>query len=174
MAFGFLNKLFGGDEPRDAWRPLYAATVAEARLPHWYVEGAVPDTIDGRFDMVTLILSLLLLRLEALGEDAGPGMALLTEVLVEDMEGQVREIGFGDLVVGKHVGQMMGALGGRLGAYRDGLNGGDLAGALARNLYREDAPSPAALRHVEAAVRAFAARLGALDLATLKAGQIAA
>ncbi len=172
MAFGFLNKLFGGDEPRDAWRPLYAATVAEARLPHWYVEGEVPDTIDGRFDMVTLVLSLVLLRLEALGEDAGPGMALLTEVLVEDMEGQVREIGFGDLVVGKHVGQMMGALGGRLGAYRDGLHGGDLSAALARNLYRTDAPSAAALDHVEAAVRAVVARLDTLGLATLQAGHV--
>ncbi len=172
MAFGFLNKFFGGDEPRDAWRPLYAATVAEARLPHWYVEGAVPDTIDGRFDMVTLILSLVLLRLEALGEDAGPGMALLTEVLVEDMEGQVREIGFGDLVVGKHVGLMMGALGGRLGAYRDGLNGGDLAGALSRNLYRGEAVTDEALFYTQAATEAVVARMAALDLATLKAGQI--
>lgn len=174
MAFGFLNKFIGRDEPRDAWRPLYAATVSEARLPHWYVEGAVPDTIDGRFDMVTLILSLVLLRLEVLGEDAGPGMAMITEVLVEDMEGQVREIGFGDLVVGKHVGQMMGALGGRLGAYRDGLNGGDLAGALVRNLYRGEAPKAEALAHGEAQVRAVAARLNMLDLAALKSGQIEA
>jgi cytochrome b pre-mRNA-processing protein 3 len=172
MAFGFLNKIFGGEEPRDAWRPLYAATVAEARLPHWYVEGAVPDTIDGRFDMVTLVLSLVLLRLEVLGEDAGPGMALLTEVLVEDMEGQVREIGFGDLVVGKHVGVMMGALGGRLGAYREGLNGGDLAGALRRNLYRGEAVSDEALSHTQGSVQALVQRLTILDLATLKAGHL--
>ncbi|KAK0350885.1 hypothetical protein LTR94_027207 [Friedmanniomyces endolithicus] len=65
------------------------------------------------------------------------------------MDAQVRQIGFGDLVVGKHVGRMMGMLGGRLGAYRDGLAGtADMDAALVRNLYRGEAPPAEAVAHV--------------------------
>jgi cytochrome b pre-mRNA-processing protein 3 len=170
MTFAWMNRIFGGGESRDAWRPLYAAIVAKARETHWYVEGGVPDSIDGRFECLSLVASLVLLRMEMIGDNAAPGMALLTEVLVADMEGQVREIGFGDLVVGKQVGQMMGALGGRLGAYRDGLAGGDLAAALTRNLFRGDPPLDQALAHVEAQVRALAATLADCAVDDLKAG----
>jgi cytochrome b pre-mRNA-processing protein 3 len=175
MAFAFLNKFFGetAADPRDGWKPLYAACIAEARQPHWYLEGQVPDSIDGRFDMLTLIVSLAIIRLERLGEEGAQATAYLTELLVEDMEGQVREIGFGDLVVGKHVGKMMGAFGGRLGAYRDALQGSeDLADALVRNLYRGEAVAAEALDHATAKVREVHATQRALSLEALKAGQV--
>ena len=96
---------------------LYAAVVARARMPHWYVEGAVPDTIDGRFDMIAAVLAMAMLRLES--DPAGaPAATHLAEAFVDDMDPQLREIGIGDLLVGKHIGRMMGMLGGRLGAYR--------------------------------------------------------
>src|SRR3982751_2333547 len=127
---------------------LYAAVVARARTPHWYLDGAVPDTIDGRFDMIAAALAMVMLRLE--DDPAGaPAATYLAEAFVDDMDPQLREIGVGDLLVGKHVGRMMGMLGGRLGAYRDGLAAGDLKPALVRNLYRGEAPDPAALAHVE-------------------------
>ncbi|MEI4584072.1 hypothetical protein WAC45_27695, partial [Klebsiella pneumoniae] len=44
--------------------PLYDAVVARAREPHWYLDGGVPDTLDGRFDMVAAVLAMVLLRLE--------------------------------------------------------------------------------------------------------------
>ncbi len=153
-------------------RPLYATLVEIARAPHWYKAGGVPDTIDGRFDMIMLATSLVGLRLEALGLEGGDALARLTEVLVEDMEGQVREIGFGDLVVGKHVGQMMSALGGRLGAYRAALAGGDLEVALVRNLYRGEDPAAPALAHVAGKVRDLVALLTGLSLDELRAGVI--
>ena len=81
-------------------------------------------------------------------------------------------IGFGDLVVGKQVGQMMGALGGRLGAYRAGLAGGDLKGALLRNVYRGEEPDAAAIDHVESEMRKRAAVLSGCTLDDLKAGRI--
>ncbi len=140
---GFWRRLFGRGE-RDRVAPLYQAIVAEARQPAWYREGGVPDTLDGRFDMVAAVLSLVLLRLEEAGEPARAPSAHLTELFVEDMDGQLRERGIGDIVVGKHVGRMMGALGGRLGALREALAGGDLDGAIARNIYRGAAPSAAA------------------------------
>lgn len=152
-------------------RPLYAALIETARQEHWYVEGQVPDTIDGRFDMVAAALSLVLLRMEALSL-ASEG-ARLTEIFVEDMDGQVRQIGFGDLVVGKQIGRMMSALGGRLTAYRAGLAGeASLGEAIVRNIFRGEAPDAAALAHVEAGLRAFAAKLDALDVDALLAGRI--
>src|SRR3546814_9204461 len=69
------------------------------------------------------------------------------------MDGQLREIGIGDIIVGKHIGRMMSMLGGRLGAYRAGLAEGDLAPALVRNLYRGTAPAPAALAHTRDRLR---------------------
>ena len=64
----FLQKFFPDKRQRAALAPLYAAIVAEARDPFWYREGQVPDTIDGRFDMVAAVTALVLLRLEAEGE----------------------------------------------------------------------------------------------------------
>jgi cytochrome b pre-mRNA-processing protein 3 len=152
---------------------LYAAIVAEARRPHWYRDGHVPDTLDGRFDMVSTVLSLALLRMEALGDDAREPSARLTELFVTDMDGQLRQRGIGDLVVGKHVGRMMAQLGGRLVAYREGWGeNGDLAGAIDRNIHRgAEVPAEARL-HVERELRALAARLERHDLAALLSGDL--
>ena len=151
---------------------LYNAVVVEGRQEHWYLAGAVPDSVDGRFDMIAAVLSVVLLRLEA--EPAGAETAArVTERFVDDMDSQLREIGIGDIVVGKHVGRMMGMLGGRLGAYRDGLAAGDLAPALVRNLYRGAAPDGAAVAHVAAGLTALRDRLAALPIGDLVAGRIA-
>jgi cytochrome b pre-mRNA-processing protein 3 len=168
---GLWRKLFG-DRTGAAVAPLYAAIVARARAPHWYVEGAVADTVDGRFDMIAAILSLVLIRLEDDPAGAAPS-AHLAERFVADMDGQLREIGIGDIVVGKHIGRMMGMLGGRLGAYREGLaEGGDLAAALVRNLYRGQPPGDAALAHVCDEMRALHDRLAAVALDRIVAGDL--
>ena len=132
----------------------------------------MPDTIDGRFDMIAAILSFVLLRLER-DPSAAAASARLTERFVSDMDGQLRESGVGDIGVGKHIGKMMGMLGGRLGAYRDGLAARDLGAALERNLYRAGPPAPAALAHTQDALFAFDARLAALPTSTILAGDIA-
>lgn len=151
---------------------LYNAVVAEGRQEHWYLAGAVPDSVDGRFDMIAAVLSVVLLRLEA--EPAGAETAArVTERFVDDMDSQLREIGIGDIVVGKHVGRMMSMLGGRLGAYRDGLATGDLAPALARNLYRGSPPAPAAVAHVAGALVALRDRLATLPVQRIAAGELA-
>jgi cytochrome b pre-mRNA-processing protein 3 len=165
-----LQRLFGSPD-RGTAPALYRAVVARGREPHWYAQGGVPDTIDGRFDMIAAVLSLVLIRLESDPEGVGHG-AMITEVFVEDMDGQLREIGIGDVVVGKHMGRMMAMLGGRLGAYREALAGGDLKPALVRNLYRGAEPAPEALAHVEQALLALHAKLGEAKLAQLVAGEI--
>ncbi len=164
-------RLFHRRDPRAGLRPLYDAVIAEGRRAHWYVDGAVPDTMDGRFDMIVAILAQALLRLEEL--DAKQESVWLTELFVDDMDGQLRQDGIGDVVVGKHVGRMMSALGGRLAVYRPALHGqADLGEALVRNLYRGEAPAPAALTHVEGALREGWARRQAMPLDRLLAGEL--
>lgn len=167
---GLWNWLTGPKRPA-AEQPLYEAVVARGRAPDWYVAGGVPDTIDGRFDMIAAILSLVLIRLERDPVAAGPS-ARLTELFVTDMDGQLREIGIGDVVVGKHVGRMMGMLGGRLGAYRQGLADGDLRAALVRNLWRGEAPDPAALDHTAARLAGFATALDTTPVDAVLAGRL--
>ena len=160
-----LKRLFGNSEPDPKIKlvPLYNQIVAKAREPHWYVEGQVPDSMDGRFDMIAAILTLVILRLE---EDVtrAQDMAHLTEVFVDDMDGQLREVGIGDMIVGKHIGRIMGAIGGRLGAFRDALaEPAMLDDAILRNIYRSETADLAALAHVKQALvdteRALASQL---------------
>ncbi|MHA6718966.1 ubiquinol-cytochrome C chaperone family protein [Sphingomonas sp. RS6] len=165
-----LKRLFGRPD-RGTTPALYAAIVARARQPHWYRDGAVPDTVDGRFDMIAALLCMVLLRLEMAPEGIAPSTAL-AECFIDDMDGQLREIGIGDIVVGKHVGRMMSMLGGRLGAYRDGLAGDELGAALVRNLYRGDVPDAVALAHVENRLRSFHAALAAAPIAPIIAGDL--
>ncbi len=168
----FLRRIFGGKPSEASTARLYAAVIAAARQPDWYVAGKVEDTIDGRFEMVAAMISLVLLRLEAEEGAFGIESARLAETFVDDMDGQLREIGVGDVVVGKHIGRMMSALGGRLGAYRDGLRGtADLSGALVRNLYRATAPEAPALDWTVARMRALDAALAAMAPAALLAGE---
>ena len=166
---GWWGRLFG--ERQDQALPLYSAVVTRGREPHWYLSGQVPDTVDGRFDMIAAVLTMVLLRLET-DPAAATLSAHLTERFVDDMDGQLRQMGMGDLVVGKHVGKMMSMLGGRLGAYRDGLAAGDLTPALVRNLYRGEAPAPEAVAHVADALTAFRTALDATPLAHLTAGDL--
>lgn len=166
-----LRDFFGRAASQNELRTLYAAIVTEARKPHWYREGSVPDTLDGRFDMVAAILSFVLLRMERL--KASEDSARLAEIFIDDMDGQLRQIGIGDLIVGKHIGRMMSALGGRLGAYRAAIAGETrLEEALERNLWRGDAPAPAAVDHVAAELRLFAETLDQASLSNLRAGKL--
>jgi len=159
--FSSLRKLFTSEpDPREARRPLWNAVVATARAPHWYAEGTVPDTLDGRFDMISLVMALVLHRID---DEPAHGLAgvQLTELFVNDMDGQMRQIGFGDMVVGKQVGRMMSALGGRLGAYRAADGSDELRSALVRNLWRGHEPAEAGLAHVMTEVAALRAALAA-------------
>jgi cytochrome b pre-mRNA-processing protein 3 len=169
----FLKRIFGERRERAALEPLYRAVVAAGRDPFWYREGGVPDTLDGRFDVIASLLALVLLRMERDGDSARAAEVLLAEVFIDDMDGTVRQMGIGDHVVGKHVGRMMGALGGRLGAFRDA--GGDeagFAGAVERNVFRGAAPSDPALALVAGRLGSFRDGLAGLSLADLLAGRI--
>ena len=129
-----LDRLF---RPAPAMPPrlaLWHAIVSEARDRRWYRDFGVADTVEGRFDMITLVLAVVLLRIEREGD--GASSVALTELFIEDMDSQLRQSGVGDLMVGKHVGKLMATLGGRIGALREALplGGAVLVEAVARNV----------------------------------------
>lgn len=140
FAMRLLDRLFSPHlDHRDALRPLWAQVIAEARDPAWYRDGGVADTLEGRFDMVTTVLALVLMRMER-APDLAPRTAPLTEIFVEEMDGQLRQSGVGDLMVGKQIGKLMATLGGRMGAYRAALAVGceELEQAVHRNVTMAD------------------------------------
>ncbi len=159
----FLARIFGGRHEREVYRPLYDAVVNAGRDPAWYVAGQVPDTIDGRFDMIAALMALTLLRLETEEERTRRPSVLLTELFIEDMDGSIRQIGIGDLMVGKHIGKMMGALGGRLAAFRSAIEtGGDYTAVVAKNIFHGAPPNPDALDYVSRRLRELYGKLQAL------------
>ena len=164
-----LQRIFGESKARAALGPLYRAIVAAGRDPAWYRAG-VPDTLDGRFDMIAALTALVLLRLEAEGEAARETSALLTEAFIDDMDSSLRQLGIGDYVVGKHGGRMMSALGGRLGAFRDAQGG--LDEAVRRNIFHDAPPSKEAVATVAARLEIFRDGLGAANFAALLAGAL--
>jgi cytochrome b pre-mRNA-processing protein 3 len=166
-----LKSIFGEAKQRAPLEPLYRAIVERGRDPAWYREGKVPDTIDGRFDMIAAILALVLLRLEAEGTAGRDPSVLLTELFIDDMDGTLRQIGIGDYVVGKHVGRMMSALGGRLAAFRSGREPG-FRDAARRNVFHETPPSEAAVAMVAGGLERFAAGLDGTGLQDLLAGKL--
>jgi cytochrome b pre-mRNA-processing protein 3 len=175
MSFARLKGLFVRNEGRAALEPLYNAAIAEARDPFWYLDGAVPDTIDGRFDMVGAVVSLLIMRLDAEGDVGKTPAVMLTEIFIDDMDGQLRQVGIGDIVVGKHIGRMLSALGGRLEVYGAALRGeADLKAALIRNVYRGEAPAEAAVTAVASRLEALAKSLAGQPFDALMAGQLRA
>lgn len=148
---------------------LFDALTAEARKPHWYVEGAVPDTLDGRFAVLATVTALTLVRLEHDGDGNVLSVAL-TERFIEVMESEHRELGLGDPGLGKTVRKLVGMLARRAELWRSA----DAIGwtqATRESLYKDDVTKDA-LDHSAAALRAFDERLAATRLAELEKGKI--
>ncbi|MDZ7713340.1 MAG: ubiquinol-cytochrome C chaperone family protein [Rhodovibrio sp.] len=116
---------------------LYAQAVAQARQAGFYTELEVPDTLDGRFELVSLHVYLILRRLRADHRRTARLAQALFDEMFEDMDGSVRELGAGDLGVGPRVKKMARNFYGRIKAYDAGLDGSraELREALRRNLY---------------------------------------
>ena len=170
-----LDRLFGETRQRAALDPLYRAIVAAGRDPGWYRDGGVPDTLDGRFDMIAALTALVLLRIETAGEAGRGPSVLLTEIFIDDMDGTLRQIGIGDYVVGKHLGRMVSALGGRLSAFRPAYAGETgFECPVRRNIFHETPPSDEALAFVAERLARFSAALKGASLASLLDGTLPA
>jgi cytochrome b pre-mRNA-processing protein 3 len=151
---------------------LYQAIVAQARTPEFYARLGVPDTVDGRFDMIALHLFLVLRRLKAEGEGGRDLAQALCDRFFDDLDRSLREMGAGDLGVGRRVKAMAKAFYGRVAAYEAALNGEEavLGDALRRNLFGTVTPTSQAIAAVSRYVRRQAAALADQPAESLAAG----
>lgn len=123
---------------RDAAYALYQKAVAQARHPVFYTRAGVPDTLDGRFDMIALHVFLILHRLKQEKRNRRLSQALF-DLMFADMDQSLREMGVGDLGVGRRVKTMAKAMYGRISAYEAALEQPSdtaLRDALVRNVFR--------------------------------------
>ena len=172
----WVPRLFGRKAQAATAERLYAAIVAQARQPAFYREGQVPDSLDGRFELVALHAFLALRRLRAEGAAGTRLGQLLFDRMFVDMDESLREIGVGDLGVGRRVKTMAKAFYGRAAAYEAALSdpaAEPLEQALARNLYgtltgRQGLPLAAMGRYLRRAAAAIEAQAGS----TLLEGRI--
>lgn len=159
-------------EPRTA-KPLYEQVVARARQPHWYREGEVPDTLEGRFAVLATLLALVNLRLEEGEAQARLASVSLAECFIDDMDAELRQLGVGDPVMSKKVGGLVGAFGGRVGAWRRAIAGEESwTAVIGRSVYREQRASDEAREHSERQLRLFWAALEARSDEALLAGTL--
>ncbi|MDP6692324.1 MAG: ubiquinol-cytochrome C chaperone family protein [Alphaproteobacteria bacterium] len=157
-------------EGEDVAHALYLAAVAQARQPLFYAEHGVPDSVDGRFDLIVMHVFLLLRPLHetaqrkddpALAARAGTIAQALFDTMFADMDRSLREMGVSDIAVGKRVKQMAKAFYGRVEAYEEGLAGTDtlLGEALRRNLFGTVVPGAEHLSAMTDYLRAQARHL---------------
>tara|TARA_E500000318_G_scaffold111314_1_gene129471 strand:+ start:2619 stop:3185 length:567 start_codon:yes stop_codon:yes gene_type:complete len=172
------SKFFKRDEVADAAREAYQAVIRQARQPDFYTRYGVPDTLDGRFDLLVLHAALVLLRLQQDRAESERFSQALFDTLFVDLDQSLREIGVSDMSVGKKVKQMGKAFYGRLDAYRLGLEaaesdeGVQLADALHRNLYRGVPEAESKSVPMAGYVVRQSAYLGTLPLAEIVSGKI--
>jgi cytochrome b pre-mRNA-processing protein 3 len=124
--------------PKATIQALYGVIVAQARLPSFYLRHRVPDTIDGRFDMIVLHLVLFNGRAVRDPGALGPLPAALFDRFCVDLDHNLREMGVGDLTVPRRMKGYAEAYYGRSEAYGKALASNDstvLSSALARNVY---------------------------------------
>ena len=109
-----LNRLFRRGPARDAGEAMYAALVSQARDARLYEALGAPDTVEGRFEVYTLHLVLLIDRLNAEGAGSKPVSQALFDAYVKALDAALREMGVGDLSVGKKMRKLGEAFFGRV------------------------------------------------------------
>jgi cytochrome b pre-mRNA-processing protein 3 len=172
---GLLN-LIGRKPHERAGFELYGAAVAAARDPFFYTDLCVVDTLDGRFDMVSLHTFLLIHRLKR-ERPLGPALAqAVFDAMFSDMDMNLREMGVGDLSVGRKVRVMWEAFHGRASAYTTAMASSDLGGALdealERNVWRGKSPPNGATKILRRVILAQEAHLATQPIAVLALGNV--
>ena len=161
MIFGFFRR----PHEDERTRAIYAAIVAQARRPAFYSGFAVPDTLEGRYEMLMLHAFLYLHRLKTEPEPVRKQGQEVFDLMFLDMDRSLREMGVGDLSVPKKIKKMAGAFYGRTAVYDAALagDGEGLAPALGRNIFGDETRYTNALaRYVHAAVDQLAGQSGAV------------
>jgi cytochrome b pre-mRNA-processing protein 3 len=171
---GFLNLIRRSGHERAGFE-LYGIAVAAAREPFLYTTIGVPDTFNGRFDMIALHVFLVIRRL-AREPFPGPDLAqAVFDAMFSDMDMTLREMGVGDLSVGGKVRVMWEAFHGRAASYSKALQVGDfpaLEAALTRNVWRGAPPHGDAAAMLRRVVEQVEHHLGKQELGNLSRGDV--
>ena len=164
---------------RERARALYIAAVEQARRPGFYTDCGVADSVDGRFDLIVLHVFLVIRALRRAAEPGKRLSDLIFKIMMDDMDMNLREMGVGDLRVGKRVKSMARAFYGRAAAYDTALDGAEesvesgLDAVLQRNIYGAEAPQPEQLEQLTGYVRQALAALAAQPSEALLTGDVA-
>jgi len=170
-----IDRVLSGPDRREVIaQRLYAAIAAQARRPDFFLSGGVPDTIDGRFEMVTLHAFLLFRRLKGHGEKAAAVAQSVYDVMFGDFDVSVRELGAQDLGVGRRIKFMTEAMNGRFIAYEAGIAAGPagLELALKRNLYGTIEPVEECLKRMAEYTRQADAEISGQPIDQLMRGVV--
>lgn len=166
--------LFRKDRGKQIARSLYDSLVRSARRSAFYGPDGVEDSVDGRYDMIVLHAVLVMRRLRE-GGDLGRDLAQrVFDVMFDDLDAALREMGTGDLSVGKKIKEMGEAFYGRATAYETPLAEGDQAAltqALERNMFEESTPRPDVCGRLAEYALASVATLEAQSIDALMAGE---
>lgn len=150
---------------------LYGRVVQRARDPWFYDACDVPDTVDGRFDMIVVHAHLLFRRLRETGAEGEALAQTVFNVMFKDMDRSLREMGVGDLSVGKHVKGMARAFYGRSVHYEKSMAAGRdaLREALLENVYRLNEPRDDAVDALASYIEATAAAMSDMPIEAVTA-----
>jgi len=167
--------LYRPNPERTAAELAYHRIVEQARRPGFFLKGGVPDTVDGRFELICLHAFLYLHRLKSEQPRSARFGRHFVAAMFTDFDRSLREMGTGDLSVGREVKRMAEGFYGRFAAYEEGLAADDaeLGAALARNLFGTTTPDPAQLTAMASYVRGQSAMLRRQGTDALLAGDIA-
>ena len=134
-----LQRLFAASAGRDGGRALYAAAVAQARRADFYRALDVADSVEGRFELYSLHVALLLIRLKGQGQIAAQTAQHLFDAYVLSLDDALRDMGVADVKVGRKMKSLGQAFYGRLKAYEDAIealpDGAELEGLLSRTAF---------------------------------------
>ena len=154
---------------------IYGSIVAQARSPYFYTGCEVPDTVEGRFEMLVLHMTLIINRLkntEKNGQEIG---RLISEAFIDDLDDSFREMGIGDLAVPKRMKTASEAYFGRLHAYGDALdheNLEELEQAIDRNFSQSANPASVNARTLAQYMMRTAKMLKEVNIEDLTAGRL--
>jgi cytochrome b pre-mRNA-processing protein 3 len=166
----FLFRRLTADPRRGA--EAFATVSRIAREPHWYVEGKVPDTIDGRFAVLATVTALVLVRLEREGAGGDAASVALTERFIETMEAEHRELGIGDPTLGKTVRKLVGSLSRRTDLWRSAVARRTAWADATRDSLYKGAAAPEALAHSANALERLKSGLDRAGLEEIGDGRI--
>lgn len=170
----FLKRLFAAPRFQVEGRELYRQIAVQARLPVFYTGYGVPDTIDGRFEMLCLHAYALFHRLKGGGADADALAQTVYDAMFADLDGSLRELGVADLGVGRRIKAMTEALNGRIQAFDHALAADEeaLRAAIRRNVYGTAAPGSDQVVAMAEYLRQLRAGLAAQPLDQLWAARL--